>query len=275
MAAVNTGKLIVRSIPAGDEREQIIDFLCSYAKGAPREMVAARLEQLPLTLGNAMPDEVGNKMLLSLQEMGAEAVFVYDRVAAASPVLNGVPAAIEPVVSVASADLPPPLAEISTRAPAAPSSAAMPVPSLNHGVVGLLVLLLVLVASLAGATVVFLPDLKVALDPELVFNKKLQKVADAVNKKCPRKLGPDLRMDGFVAGNKRMTINYTLVNYESSDVNGAELRPSVSRDIRHSICREENSAELLKKGVSFVFVVHGKDGGLIFDYKVENEDCEY
>ena len=28
-------------------------------------------------------------------------------------------------------------------------------------------------------------------------------------------------------------------------------------------------------GVAFVFAVHGKDGGLVFDYQVFYEDCEY
>jgi len=139
----------------------------------------------------------------------------------------------------------------------------------------LLILLLVIVGALCAATAVYLPELQAASAPDMVLNRLLQKNAARSNKNCPRNLNQYLRLDNFEAGDKRMTIHYTLLEVSSSDINGDDLKPSVTREIRRGVCRERNSAELLKQGVAFVFAVHGKDGGLVFDYQVFYEDCEY
>ncbi len=147
--------------------------------------------------------------------------------------------------------------------------------SARNEIRSLVIILLVLVAGLCGFAALCLPALKAASDPDVLLNRLLVKNAEMNNKTCPRDLNPHLRLDGFEAGSKKMTINYTWLDHNATEVNGNEVRPFVSRDIRRGICREKNSAELLKKGVAFVFVVHGKDGGLIFDYQVLQADCEY
>lgn len=268
MAAATTGRLVICSIPEGSGREQIIDFLCSFAKGAARETVAARLETLPLTLGNGISADIGNKILVSLQDLGAEAMFIDDRVDSAG----------RPEVTAGHAQKPEPVRKpeqpVARTAIPAPTTPAAINNSASRDIKMLLILLLVLVAGLCGATAIFLPALKAASDPDLLLNKQLQKTAAMNNKACPRNINPQLRLDGYVAGNKRMTINYTLVNVDSTDVNGFDLRSSVSRNIRQGVCKEANSVELLKKDVAFVFVVHGKDGALIFEYQVAKADCE-
>lgn len=269
MTAAHTGTLIIRSIPDGNDREQIIDFLCSFARGVARETVAARLETLPVTLGNAVPADIGNRMLASLQDLGAEAMFVHDRLD--TPAKPAAPAARQPEPAHAKEPEQPGARKAATPAPPRPAAESS---SATNDIRALVILLLVLVAGLCGATALFLPALKAASDPDLLLNKLLQKNADANNKTCPRNLNPQLRLDGYVAGNKRMTINYTLLNVDSTDVNGVELRSSVSRNIRQGVCKEKNSAELLKKDVAFVYVVHGKDSGQIFEYQVTKKECE-
>jgi hypothetical protein len=272
MAAVTTGKLIIRSIPDGKEREQIIDFLCSFAKGVAREAVAARLDTLPLTLSNAMPDDIGNNILISLQNMGADVIFVHGETN--RPISQAETAAktVQQPASVPVKEPETPAPEKTAR-PVSQNKAVKDIP-VNHDIRVLVILLLVLVAGLCGASAICLPALKAASDPDLLLNKLLQKNADMNNKTCPRNLNPQLRLDGYVAGNKKMTINYTLLTASSTDVNGNDLRPSVSRNIREGLCNDKRAAELLKKDVAFVFAVHGNDGGLIFDYQVLNEDCD-
>lgn len=273
MAVVHTGKLIIHRIPNNSGREHVVDFLCQFAKGTSREIVASRLEKLPLTLGNAIPLEVGNKICLKLKEIGAEAEFVSERkVAAVSKELE--PAnqdqPLEPVLTQKSEK---PAIEKSSNP--AQSKLANETNSVSRDIRSLLILLPILVVGLCTGTLAFMPELKAASDPDLLLNKFLKKNAIRSNKTCPRTVNPELRLDGFEAGNKKMIVRYTLVNFNASDVNGYDLRPRVSGDIRHGLCRETNSAELLKQGVAFVFAVHGKDGGLIFDYQVVHEDCEY
>lgn len=272
MAAANTGKLFIRSIPDGDEREQVIDFLCTFTKGATREAVAARLEVLPLTLGSAIPADMGSKVQARLEELGAEAIFVY----------NPVERPVSQTVAVAGLDKQPATAPVRQPEKPAVRKIASPVApnpvskadSIKRDVRVMLNLLLVLVVMLCGATAIFLPSLQAASNPDLLLNKLLKKNAEINNRKCPRNINQHLRLDSFEAGNKKMTINYTLLNISSTDVNGSQMRPSVSRDIRKGACTDANSAELLKEGVTFVFAVHGKDGGLIFDYQVQYEDCK-
>jgi len=271
MTAVTTGKLIIRSIPDGKEREQVIDFLCSFAKGVAREAVAARLETLPLTLSNAMPADIGNNVLISLQDLGANAIFVHDEMD--RPISQAMTAAktVQQPEPVPIKEPEAPATKIAVR-PVSQNSAVKDSP-VNHDIRVLVILLLVLVAGLGGASAICLPALKAASDPDLLLNKLLKKNADMNNKICPRTINPQLRLDNYVAGNKKMTINYTLLTVNATDVNGNDLRPSVSRNIRQGVCNDQNSAELLKKDVAFVFAVHGNDGGLIFDYQVVNEDC--
>lgn len=272
MAAATTGKLIIRSIPDTKERELIIDFLCSFAKGAARETVAARLETLPVTLSNAMTADIANNLLASLQKLGADVIFVQEEMDHSGRQQMSASGTLQQA-DVAPVNAPePPI----PRKPAQPvrqggAEKALPV---NRDIRVLVVLLLVLVAGLCGASAFWQPALKAASDPDLLLNKLLQKNADLNNKMCPRNVNPQLRLDGYEAGNKRMTINYTLLTVTASDVNGNELRPSVSRSIREGVCRDEKSAALLKKDVAFVFAVYGNDGGLIFDYQVLNEDCD-
>lgn len=273
MATACTGKLIIRSIPDDSRRERIVDFMCSCAKGTPRETVAAGLERLPLTLGNAMPADSGERIVTSLQALGADAVFIRD--GESRPISRPVPAS----PAVPRSD-PATVARTETaatrKAPgAAVKNTAAKQRSAAHDIKALVIVLAVLVAGLCGATAIFLPALQAASDPGVLLNKLLSKNAEMNNRKCPRDLNPQLRLDGFAAGDKKMTINYTLLEVDSTAVNGNDLRPYVSRDIRRQICRERNSSELLKKGVAFVFAVHGRDGGLIFDYQVLQKDCDY
>lgn len=272
MAAANTGKLFIRSIPDGDEREQIIDFLCTFSKGATREAVAARLEVLPLTLGNAIPVDIGNKVQARLEELGAEVMFVYNPVERPTR-QTALVAGVNNQPEMAPVQQPEKPAVRKIASPISPSPVSK-ADSIKRDVRVMLILLLVLVVILCGATAIFLPSLQAASNPDLLLNKLLKKNAEINNKKCPRNMNQHLRLDSFEAGNKKMTINYTLLNISSTDVNGNQMRPSVSRDIRKGVCTEANSAELLKEGVTFVFAVHGKDGGLIFDYQVQNEDCK-
>lgn len=273
MATSNTGKLIIRGIPDDNRRERIVDYLCSFANGTARDEVAARLERLPLTLGSAMPADVGGKILKSLQELGADAVFIRDgedkpiseSVKDAHLDKQSVPAPVKGTETVATR---------KASGPPVKKTAAKQHPA-NNDLKALVIILVALVAGLCGATAIYLPALKAASDPELLLNKLLLKNAEMNNKTCPRDINSQLRLDGFEAGNKKMTINYTLLEVDSTAVNGNELRPYVSRDIRREICKERNTSELLKKGVAFVFVVHGKDGGLIFDYQVLQADCDY
>jgi hypothetical protein len=272
MAAANTGTLIILSIPDDSRREQIIDYLCTFTKGTVREAVAARLEKLPLTLGATVPAEVGNKILSTLQNLGAEVTFT------CSDADRSVAPAVPPAHTERQPEPPPAMVSeaAATRNAARP---AQPKPTVkpgsgNNDIRKLVTILLVLMGGLCGATVIFMPALKAASDPDVLLNKFLLKNAEINNKTCPRDINQHLRLDRFEAGDKKMTINYTLLEYESTEVNGNELRPSVSRDIREGVCREEGSAALIKKGVAFVFAVHGKDGGLIFDYQVAQKDCD-
>lgn len=273
MATANTGKLIIRGIPEDNRRERIVDYLSSFAKGTARHEVAAKLERLPLTLGSSMQADVGEQILKTLQDLGADAVFIRD--GEAQPPGRVVNAALAGQQSESAPVKGPEPSSAGRASGAATRKPASKPVSANRDITALVVILVVLVAGLCGATAIYLPALQAASDPELLLNKLLSKNAEMNNKKCPRDINPQLRLDGFESGDKKMTINYTLLEVDSTAVNGNELRPYVSRDIRRQICREKNSSELLKKGVAFVFAVHGKDGGLIFDYQVLQKDCDY
>jgi len=184
-------------------------------------------------------------------------------------------AAAESVPQPESTPVKEPVAPVSVKPyRSLPQNRAVKDSPVNRDIRVLVILLLVLVAGLCGASAIWQPALKAASDPDLLLNKLLQKNAEMNNKLCPRNVNPQLRLDGYEAGNKRMTINYTLLKVNAADVNGNNLRPSVSRGIRQGVCTDADSVELLKKDVAFVFAVYGNDGGLIFDYQVVNEDCE-
>ena len=76
MAAEGNGKLIIRSIPNEDVAQKVFTFVCANAQNIPPEVVAAKLKKLPLVLSSSISSQAGSRVIQSLAEMGAEAVFI-------------------------------------------------------------------------------------------------------------------------------------------------------------------------------------------------------
>ena len=76
MATQANGKLIIRSIPNEDVAKKVFTFVCANAKTTSPEVVAAKLKKLPMVLSSSISSQAGNRVVQSLAEMGAEAVFV-------------------------------------------------------------------------------------------------------------------------------------------------------------------------------------------------------
>lgn len=85
MATDRRGKLIIRGIPSDDVARRVVTYLCATNRNVPPEDVACRLKRLPLVVSSSIPAEVGNRVVRSLAEMGADAVFVPEEPAPPPP----------------------------------------------------------------------------------------------------------------------------------------------------------------------------------------------
>jgi hypothetical protein len=76
MATQANGKLVIRSIPNEDVAQKVFAFVCANAQNISPEVVAVKLKKLPLVLSSSISSGAGSRVIQSLAEMGAEAVFI-------------------------------------------------------------------------------------------------------------------------------------------------------------------------------------------------------
>ncbi len=76
MAAEAHGKLIIRNIPNEDVAQKVFTFVCANAQNVSPDVIAAKLKKLPLVLSSSISSRAGSRVIQSLADMGAEAVFI-------------------------------------------------------------------------------------------------------------------------------------------------------------------------------------------------------
>lgn len=115
-----------------------------------------------------------------------------------------------------------------------------------------------------------------AASQHMTMDEAIARMADEVNKQLPMAIDPDTRMDNISPGvGRRFTYNYTLVNSQSRELDGAALYREFRPILRKRVCTSDDMAIFFKNGVTVSYSYKGNDGGQVFKVDMSPQDCGY
>jgi hypothetical protein len=109
----------------------------------------------------------------------------------------------------------------------------------------------------------------------LMLQRRLAQIAGQANGAAPAVVDPNTRLDGARAGpGLRLTVTYTLVNAESSGVNGATFESLLTPTIKENGCANADLRPLIDQGVLVVLEYRGKQGDPIGTVDINRATCD-
>lgn len=105
------------------------------------------------------------------------------------------------------------------------------------------------------------------------IEETLPKFASELNAKLPVMVDSDTRLDSAMGTGRTFYLNFTLVNYSSSDVTAQEIQNALKQKVEAGACAREETLVLLRKGAIISYVYHGNEGGQITVISVAPSQC--
>ena len=130
----------------------------------------------------------------------------------------------------------------------------------------LLITFLVLsnLARLAGSTLEQRNDLR----------SQLAELARAENESTPIMVDDSTRLEKVDLGEDLSIVYlYTLTDFNANEVSVNELRDLVRPAVLQSICADSDLKSNLELGVNYIYRYNGRDGGLVGEFEVAENDC--
>jgi Zn-dependent protease with chaperone function len=97
MNSAENGRLTLKTVPGGKDREAVIAYLAKLFKNVSRDNLAAFIKKTPAVLSRNVPDKAAQKIIAQLQKLGATAVYLPN----GSPDLETIQGKISPESRVA------------------------------------------------------------------------------------------------------------------------------------------------------------------------------
>ena len=108
----------------------------------------------------------------------------------------------------------------------------------------------------------------------LALQRRLAQIAGEANGAAPAAVDPDTRLDGARAGpGLRLTVMYTLVNAESTGIDGTTFEAKLTPTIKEASCSNPDLRPLIDQGVVVLLEYSGKQGNSIGTVTVNREAC--
>jgi hypothetical protein len=131
---------------------------------------------------------------------------------------------------------------------------------------------LLLLVGVVGVSSGMLPSVM----PDLSENieARLEREAENANKKFPRQIDADTRVDSITAGpGKMLTFNYTMLNYPGSAIDEGKFREAMADKVRKEACASTGLQPFIREGVSIGYSYVGNDGIPLTTLVVSPSDC--
>ncbi len=106
-----------------------------------------------------------------------------------------------------------------------------------------------------------------------VSDAELKQAAAAVNKRAPVMVDQDTRLDGAESGKQSLTYNYTLVNYNSSELDSAKFESAMRPSLLKAGCQALKP--ILSEGVKVNYIYKGKDAVTVSNISLKPSDCGF
>ncbi len=102
---------------------------------------------------------------------------------------------------------------------------------------------------------------------------QLTKAANEVNKKCPMTIDADTRLENVKVVKDTFSYNYTLVNYTVEEIDPIKFKSILMPNLKIDACRNNQLRLFMKNGVTVRYRYMSKEGNLVTDINVCNDDC--
>lgn len=116
-------------------------------------------------------------------------------------------------------------------------------------------------------------SLALPLGAQAISDAELQQAADVVNQRTPMMVDKDTRLDSAASGNQRLIYNYTLINYNASDLDREKFETALRPTLLKAGC--QTLKPLLSEGVSVHYVYKGKDAATVGSVILSPGDCGF
>jgi len=111
--------------------------------------------------------------------------------------------------------------------------------------------------------------------PSIEIDKELAKIASEINKNCPLIIDQYLTLDNTVVyPNKTLQYNYTIVEYEKSEINIDTVKKYVFGGVLENIRVNPDMKTLKENKVTFSYYYKDENGKFVTKYVVTQEMYE-
>lgn len=101
----------------------------------------------------------------------------------------------------------------------------------------------------------------------------LQQTARDMNRRLPRMIDEEIRLDSTQAGRREFRYNYTVVKYLASEVDRTVVQNKTHKRLRESFCRGEAAQVFIAYRIPVTYAYFGKDGKEIAKIRINPAQC--
>lgn len=102
---------------------------------------------------------------------------------------------------------------------------------------------------------------------------ELNRVAARSNQGLPRMVAKELRQELVEVAKMTLVYNYTHLTLDSGQLRGMRLEVTQRPFVLPSLCSDPDSGRMLREGVRFRYVYHGRDGRVGGELLLAQSDC--
>lgn len=106
-------------------------------------------------------------------------------------------------------------------------------------------------------------------------NAELAKIASEINRTLPMMVDGETQLDTTVGINNAIAYHYTLVNYDSSTLDGDDLKKALIENglVQKACTTPETYSNFLSKGVEMQYKYYGNDGKFVTEVTIKSSMC--
>lgn len=104
--------------------------------------------------------------------------------------------------------------------------------------------------------------------------EQLAHASAEANKTLPERVDEETRLESMEAVGETLRYNFTLVNYAAGDLDEQVLRRNIEKEVIGSVCTSREVKPLFEAGATLKYVINGKNGKTITQFKIPPSRCK-
>lgn len=99
--------------------------------------------------------------------------------------------------------------------------------------------------------------------------------AEEMNKDAPKIVADGIRLDKASAEGSLIVISYTYTNFAAASMDVGRMQTTGSAELVRAVCGSPDLSPSIRKGISFLYRYHGKDGKVAYEKVVTSATCGF